>query len=203
MPSGFKTSGTDLDDIFLPYSSGTKPANTGFSVAGVDLKDRYQPGSGAPVTGFKIAGGPDINTIFASLLINPPQFNGQFYDEVTTIGAANGYITFGIRADGTWFAAPGGAGPSWSGNWHGSPAAGVGDGFEVKFVPGTPARGTSIITNGASDFASLASDRTIVLTVSADGEDAADDSISVQVLIRRTGGAVSSDGTCFIGVSLP
>lgn len=204
MTSGFKIAGgLDLDEVFAPYASGTKPANTGFSVAGADFKDRFQPGSIPTDTGFKIAGGADLKTLFAPLLVVPPEYEGDTFDEVTTIGAANGFITFGLRADGTWFAEPGGAGPSWSGNWHGAPAAGVGAGFEVRFVPGAPVRGTSIITNGASSYTSLSTDCAIVLAVSADGEDSVDDFITVAVQIRRAGGALLSDAECSIGVTLP
>ncbi len=55
--TGFTTGGVDLSYLFAPYTSGTKPAATGFKLSsGVDLKDVFQPytsGSKAVTTGFK------------------------------------------------------------------------------------------------------------------------------------------------------
>lgn len=70
MPSGYDVNGIDLDNIFAPYASGTKPPATGYDVGGVDLNQRYDPisqGSAAQATGYKIAGGADLNTLFAAI----------------------------------------------------------------------------------------------------------------------------------------
>lgn len=68
MPSGFKSGGTDFDDLFDPYVEGQKPALTGYVTDGQDLRDRYAPieyGSKRADVGFK-AGGQDVSNLWAA-----------------------------------------------------------------------------------------------------------------------------------------
>ncbi len=69
MASGFRKGATDLDDIFDPYVEGIKPAATGFKAAGgIDLNQRYAPlayGTQAAATGIT-TGGIDLNTLWAA-----------------------------------------------------------------------------------------------------------------------------------------
>jgi hypothetical protein len=68
MASGYKSNQIDLDQIFQPRGSATPVANTGYTVAGVDLSQRYAPRNTTPVppTGFKTAG-VDLNQIFNNI----------------------------------------------------------------------------------------------------------------------------------------
>ena len=69
MTSGYSVNGTDLDNWFDPYISGTQPAATGYKVSGVDLNQRYAPlylGVQAALTGYAV-NGADLNTLFAKI----------------------------------------------------------------------------------------------------------------------------------------
>ncbi|MCO7225931.1 hypothetical protein [Pleionea sp. CnH1-48] len=92
MPSGLTTGGIDLDDIFLPYTSGPKASQTGYQVSGSDLANRYAPytsGEKASVTGYQVAGN-DLANIFAK------------YVEVGLKGGTIRVIRFMGRALGSW-----------------------------------------------------------------------------------------------------
>lgn len=104
MASGYKIAGgTDLDSVFETYTSGTKPSNTGYTVASVDLKDRYAPistGSAAAATGFKIAGGADLNTLFAAIgSVSTVQLNDQNISH-SNPGGANARATYRLNTSG-------------------------------------------------------------------------------------------------------
>ena len=101
MPSGFKVGVNDLDDLFMPYTSGTKAPNTGFVAGASDISNRYQAiGSGTPRgnTGFK-DGATDIAQIFRD--INDP------LTEVTLSGATVTHDSIGLCTAGIWFNADG------------------------------------------------------------------------------------------------
>lgn len=86
MATGFKVGTKDLDDIFDPYVQGAKPAATGYTVGGVDLNQRYAPleyGSQAAATGMKIAGGADLNTLWAA------KGTAVYLSNVTSSGVGN------------------------------------------------------------------------------------------------------------------
>ena len=66
MASGLLKNGVDLDTLFAARTS-TAIANTGISVGGVDIANRYEKlssGSAIAAVGFKV-GGADLNTLFA------------------------------------------------------------------------------------------------------------------------------------------
>lgn len=100
MPSDFIANLTDLDDIFAPYTSGTKADATFLFVGGQDLKDRYQKyvsGTKADITYFT-EGGVDLKDIFMRLggdalevtIVPSPQaygYNPADGPGVMTIGA--------------------------------------------------------------------------------------------------------------------
>lgn len=119
MASGYEVNGLDLDDIFAPYSTGTKPAATGYEVSGVDLSQRYDPisqGSAALSTGYKIAGGADLNTLFAALNTTgvtvgtqPGNVSGS-----SSAGDPSGTVT----SNTTTCAGSGGGGGPYSYTWH-------------------------------------------------------------------------------------
>ncbi len=168
MPSGFKTGGTDLDDVFAPYEEGTKPAATGYAVAGADLKERYAPisfGTAAPATGMKIVGGADLNTLWAAqgtaVYAGPvaPGFAAEYDNTRVSSHDAAAQVVLTIKSDGTWAVNSGGVGgmvtgtPS-SGTWHSNPAPGVGTGARVRFASG-----------GA--WYDLATDRSVSVSASA------------------------------------
>lgn len=198
MPSGFKTGGSDLDDVFDPYVEGTKPAATGYTAAGNDLKERYAPisfGTAAPVTGMKLAGGDDLNTVWAAkgtaVYAGPVALGlGPSYDNSRTSShdiAAEVDLT--IKSDGTWSVTNGATGgvvfgSPLSGTWHSAPAAGVGAGARVRFSSG-----------GA--WYDLSVDRSVSVSAfaSSGGSPSASDSMSVALSISRTDGSQQVDAT--------
>lgn len=139
MASGFKTADLDLDDVFLPYASGVKPAPTGFAVAGVDLKDRYHPGTTDTPTQFTVAGGADLATLFAPIAQIIP-FGGPYQSNASDSHDIGASFSLSINRDGTWeitqVALHGGSntGTPKTGTWHAAPGASVGDNYEVQFV---------------------------------------------------------------------
>lgn len=108
MPTGFKVDTKDLDDVFDPYVTGTKPALTTYKAGTQDLRDRYAPivyGTAAPVTNFAINGGADLNTLFAAkgtaaytLPIDGQRFTAG--GVAATGQAAHAYARFNIAASG-------------------------------------------------------------------------------------------------------
>lgn len=147
MTSGLKIAGgLDLDDVFAAYVSGTKPANTGFTVAGADIKDRFQPyvsGDKAAITNYKV-GGVDLRDIFS--IYGPSGLVALgLADEYESFHAGSGAsvivkVTLTIKSDGTWLVTKLGiaslTGSPTSGDWHSVPASGVGAGYEVRFNGG-------------------------------------------------------------------
>ena len=102
MATNYKVNGVDLDQIFDPYVSGTKPAPTKYTVNGVDLKDIFAPrhlGTSAPVTKYTV-NGVDLNQIFAakgSVNYALP-INGGSYRSSQTIGVGTtGFALIGFR----------------------------------------------------------------------------------------------------------
>lgn len=71
MATNFRNSaGTDFDDLFDPYVTGTVPPNTAFRTSnGVDLAGRYAPisfGSKGPDVGFRTSAGTDVSNLWAA-----------------------------------------------------------------------------------------------------------------------------------------
>lgn len=180
MPSGFTTGGVDLDDVFDPYLSGTKPAVTGYTVGGQDLADRYQPiGAATPAadTGYTTAG-VDLSQLFAPLGAGGGVDATPDWDGVTRTNfsyglsensarlrlnfAPNGSV--GIFASdftgGTWSMESSG----FDGSWFLPEQAGAGDDYEIRFTDTAEQPGGDIV-NGAIDWASLATGRDYTLTV--------------------------------------
>jgi alpha-tubulin suppressor-like RCC1 family protein len=68
--TGFRVAGVDLSNIFQVYSSGNNAA-TGYKVNGRDLSSIFQAyttGTQAAVTGYKISGGGDLNSVFSKFI---------------------------------------------------------------------------------------------------------------------------------------
>lgn len=104
MASGFVSGTTDLDSIFAPYTTGTKPAATGYIVGTQDLKDRYAPlstGSAAAATGFNIAGGADLNTLFAAIGTTASVSIADRTILVDATPPADAVATYSLNSDGT------------------------------------------------------------------------------------------------------
>lgn len=219
MPSGYKVNGVDLDDIFEPYSTGTKAAPTGYAVAGQDLRDRYAPlylGSAAGPTGHTVQGA-DLNTIFAAKgSVSSPiaGFNGKQLVAGDAALTGQQWVTaqagFALNSDGSWTVFGGGSkgpqpqDPPTSGTWlvYGGTAADYEALFEFT-VAGASA--DEQINNGAPTWTSLHQSRGGSITLpqapgaNADYREAA---YTVRVRIRRKStGAVVSDNSVGIRVS--
>jgi trimeric autotransporter adhesin len=100
MASDFKVNGVDADDIFKPRGSTTPAANTGFTVNGVDLSDRYMASTGpgdriASATGYT-TGGTDLKDIFRDLAYSGTiTINTQPSGGIREVGQS---ITFSVSA---------------------------------------------------------------------------------------------------------
>lgn len=168
MTSGFKTGTTDLDDVFAPYLTGTKPAATGLKVGNQDFRDRYAPlsqGTQAAPTGFKVVDA-DLNTIFAAK--GTPNytlgFDGESYSAVTARTTAS--LTLDMLADGTWSISKNQAAILASGTWlnYGSAASD----YAVKFAGGGFTAGAHTgYANGAPEVSALTSVRSFSANAAA------------------------------------
>lgn len=183
MASGFRVGATDLDNIFAPYQTGTKPAATGFEVGSQDLRDRYAPlatGQPAPVTGLVVDGVGDLNTLFASngsaSYALPCDDMTASVSELLTAGqSGTAYAQFVAQADGSYrldgVRAPNGSSPvvTDTGTWH--TQGGAASGYDVRYTlsniqtpQGSQLTGTK---NDASNWTALSADRVAWVRVDA------------------------------------
>jgi hypothetical protein len=151
MTTGLRiASGVDLDAVFDPYVQGAKPPNTGYRTSdGVDLAGRFAPlafGSQAATTGYRLSDGADPNTLWAK--IGTASYNdsvvipfGSYTARATGSHDIDARWVLTLKPDGTWSIAQTTNGQSnstsgtpTSGNWHVSPAAGVGSDYEIRFT---------------------------------------------------------------------
>lgn len=79
MPSNFKANNTDLDSIFLPLRT-TKRANVGYSVAGTDISNLYEPGTRNVPTNF-IFNGNDLSNLFRDISFRQLSFRYRRFGE--------------------------------------------------------------------------------------------------------------------------
>lgn len=107
MATNFRDSaGTDFDDLFDPYVTGTVPPNTAFRTSdGVDLAGRYAPlsyGSKRADVNYRTSAGTDLSNLWAqkgSTTYLPAEITAE---STTTSGATpTAIITFTVKTDGT------------------------------------------------------------------------------------------------------
>ena len=206
----------DLDTVFAPYSTGTSPPATGFTVGGVDIATRYAPlvlGTQAAATGLltKQSGHADLNTLFAAygsiqnVIVNPGYSNLNAFAS----GAAGSQLytastNIVLNSNGTWVESTT-ATPS-SGNWYtGAPISGVGSNYYVlyNFVTQDNLSGITI-TNSAKTVTSLSTDVSFVisLTYGAGGSSSKQFYGSLEIQISNSSGTVLSDQTINISLTV-
>lgn len=201
MTTGIKVAaGTDLDDVFDPYTIGTKPANTGTATSdGVDLANRYAPlsyGSAAAATGFKIASGADFNTLWAakgSATYTIANLNGRNFNVIQTALSSSGNVSARIDVtivnSGGWTAAasdstgtramPG----TNSGTW--LPAGGAVADYQVQIDTTVTENTGGSVANGASVYADCTTSRAVsAILPSFPASNTTQRSVGVSVRIR-------------------
>lgn len=124
-------------------------------------------------------------------LIDPPGWNGVSFDasDYQLGSPASALASFTINSDGTWSTLSD-AGPI-TGNWFGTPAPGVGAGYEVRFTV-TSTFGAGTVVNQASTRVGLGSNRTFSLQVSRSTSGTSLANRTVLVEIWPVGGSVAS-----------
>lgn len=185
MPSGYRGPLGDLDDYFQPGSGGSP---CGYAINGVDLNARYAAYAGgdmAAATGYKLAGGADLNTRFmkksTAAIVNPMSCGdieeAVVFDPGTAVALLtvrrNGSVDLGNGADGNWYA------PN---------NATIGDSHYVLFthLGGTAPNGG--VATGV--WHQLNADRTISLSRSTGGSSLA--SMRVQIAASAGGAVLTS-----------
>jgi hypothetical protein len=163
MASGFSVAGLgDFDSIFQPGSRAGP--NTGLSIGGSDLINRYAqwdatPGNQAPATGFynSIVGG-DLNIWFQKLtsasVVNPISSGSSVLREVITPSIAQAIIS--VETNGLVNLVTGA-----DGNWYQPLTAGIGNTHWVKFTQNS---GTAVTGVALNVYHQLTSNRQIVLS---------------------------------------
>lgn len=164
MPTNYKVNGVDLDQIFDPYVSGTKPAATHYTVNGVDLRDIFAPrylGTSAPVTHYTV-NGVDLNQIFAakgSITYSLP-INGNSYTRSRGRGTAT--LLFNMLSSGAYSITDDRGTVLDSGTWlpAGESASNYGCVFATTLVSGSdPDGGFDSYSNGAPTLSVLSTSR--------------------------------------------
>lgn len=169
MPSGYRSSGIDFDDLFDPYVIGTPPAATGYRVAGVDLAGRYAPlvyGTQRADVGNRILGGADVATLWAAKgTARYVSANCGLPNEIEarsggTSGPLTATASFNLFRNGT---------TSWSPSVGGSPSAwyefappNIGDQYEAR-VTQTATNGVGTPANVSTGWVTLSSTFNVIL----------------------------------------
>lgn len=182
MATNFRdSSGTDFDDLFDPYVTGTVPPNTAFRTSdGVDLAGRYAPlsyGSKRADVNYRTSAGTDLSNLWAQKgsAIYTLGFNGQSYSASAVSGTGDSSfaaLRLTLNSDGTWtigrnITTPGSTYTTIaSGTW--LPSGGSAADYSVVFaaVVATHTNDDPVVENGAPSYASLATTRTVTVSLS-------------------------------------
>lgn len=154
---------SQLAAVFAPYVSGSKAPVTGISVNGVDLSDLFAPLSAgtaiAANTGFTAAG-LDLKQVFAAIGSTQPVLFDWVNSTCVGLGYSSGTATatayFTLNPDGT-YEGSGGV----TGRW--LSAALNGADYEVQALL---ASGDALTTNDMVSFIAISAARSITLTTS-------------------------------------
>lgn len=133
-------------------------------------------------------------------VINPPGWNGITYGSTDyQLGSpASALASFTIKSDGTWetLSDAGAVG----GNWAGSPVAGIGSGYEVRFTV-TSSFGGGTVVNEASAWTALSANRLFSVQVSRSVSGTTLATRTVLAEIRPVGGSVVASGSFTLSAS--
>lgn len=202
MPSGYRSSGVDFDDLFDPYVEGPLAQDSGLRTGGTDLSRRYahiQYGSKRADVGHRI-GGMDVSNLWAargSATYTLP-FHGQAYSasngaKTNSSGSASASISIDMLSDGNYSirrSITGGGNSSnsvvASGRW--LPAGANASEFDVQFTASNP--GAARFGTSAPSFVSLAASQSASVSISVPARSTSFESAStaIQVHLRRAGG---------------
>lgn len=143
MATPYKSNGNDFDDIFEPIGSATKAANVGYSIAGVDISNRYYPlsagGSSPAPVGYSKAG-TDLSQIFAakgSVSYGPgfePSYTAS--EQGTVVYEVDVSLTLALLTDLSWIITESYTNRP-SVNHTGTWANGVASHYEVRLIVNT------------------------------------------------------------------
>lgn len=202
MASGYRSGGTDFDDLFDAYAEGPVAQDSGRRVGGSDLSRRYahiQYGSKRPDVGYRV-GGMDVSNLWAAkgtasyrLPFHGQGFSASNGAKTNSSGSASASISIDMLSDGTYSirrSITGGGNNSnsvvASGRWLAS-GANAGE-YEVQFSASNP--GAASFSTSAPSFVSLATSRSAGVSISVPARSASFESAStaVNVHLRRAGG---------------
>ncbi|HHA2558943.1 TPA: hypothetical protein ACOEOH_000436 [Stenotrophomonas maltophilia] len=202
MPSGYRSSGVDFDDLFDPYVEGPQAQDSGRRIGGTDLSRRYahiQYGSKRADVGHRI-NGMDVSNLWAargSATYRLP-FHGKGYSasngaKTNSTGSVSATVSILMYADGTYAirtgvagGGNGGSSVAASGQW--LPAGASVSEYEVQITGSSPAKAS--FSTSAPSFvpASAAPSAGVSISVPARSASYESDSISISVALRRAGG---------------
>ncbi|WP_165710231.1 hypothetical protein [Stenotrophomonas maltophilia] len=202
MPSGYRSSGVDFDDLFDPYVEGPLAQDSGRRIGGGDLSRRYahiQYGSKRADVGHRI-NGMDVSNLWAargSATYRLP-FHGKGYSasngaKTNSTGSVSATVSILMYADGTYAirtgvagGGNGGSSVAASGQW--LPAGASVSEYEVQITGSSPAKAS--FSTSAPSFvpASAAPSAGVSISVPARSASYESDSISISVALRRAGG---------------
>lgn len=216
MATNFRNSaGTDFDDLFDPYVTGTVPPNTAFRTSdGVDLAGRYAPlsfGTKRADVNYRTSAGTDLSNLWAakgtaqySLPINGASYSAAESVPNGQSGSASG--RFIINSDGTYAVtttvAHGGTTPRASGSWLTSGSA---SDYNVRYTVTNTSGTAATVTNQAASAVAANTSPYVNLAVGPYGASSGShDSVSSVLikLIRVSTGAVVSATTISFSLSV-
>lgn len=204
MPSGYRSSGVDFDDLFDPYVEGPLAQDSGRRIGGTDLTRRYahiQYGSKRADVGHRI-NGMDVSNLWAargSASYRLP-FHGQDYSsgngaKSNSSGSVTAEVQISLLSDGnfTVYCNSYGGGNdaidrAAAGRW--APSGANPRDYEVQFTA-SDARPASFSTNAPS-FSSLAESRSATVSISVPAASLSNERATVEIAVhlRRSGGSV-------------
>lgn len=202
MPSGYRSSGVDFDDLFDPYVEGPMAQSSGRRIGNTDLSRRYahiQYGSKRADVGHRI-NGMDLSNLWAarSTASYRLPFHGQSYTsgngaKSNSTGSVTAEVRISLLPDGNFTIhcnSYGGGNDSFdqvaAGRW--IPSGANPHEYEVQFTAGD-ARPASFSTN-ASLFSPLADSRSATVSISVPAASLSSEraTVEVSVHLRRSGG---------------
>lgn len=189
MASGFRaSSGADLDSVFAARVAAAI-GGVGYRTSdGVDISQRYQPGSSGIVTGLRRSDGVDLGNLFSSSAPAPVNFGGAAFNQPPGTGTGSTGVTVNPNGDIS-FAQGSSTGHT---AWYSPLTAGAGAAYDVHFANSGGAGAGASWSGSFGVWQDLTTSKSFSLAVTMGGGSTQRGSTgSVVVTIRRKSDGVA------------
>ncbi|HDS1300831.1 MULTISPECIES: hypothetical protein [Stenotrophomonas maltophilia group] len=215
MPSGYRSSGIDFDDLFDPYVEGPQAQDSSRRIGGTDLSRRYahiQYGSKRADVGHRI-NGMDVSNLWAARGTASYRlpFHGKDYSagngaKTNSFGDVTASVQISLLSDGNFTVhsnSYGGGNDATaqvdSGRW--APAGANPGQYEVQFTAGNT--GAASFSTSAPSFSSLATSRLATVSISIPAASSMYESVTVEIAVHlRRSGSPAQVSTVYANVAV-